>query len=243
MKALAILSRSHPPRMPAASRSASRTRCRPGTGGAGAARDDDPGAAWHDPAALADGGGWRVGLSLALARPSLEARAARRLVGAVERCDLVDATAPRSQLRARSVGRRHRGRRAVRRRRGLARDVAGPARERSSTQLHGASRGAVRRVELRHSCASPPALHADSGRLQLERGLDFIDTQGDVAHRHGRPRLRRRCLRVLRARARSRRSALIYRGRTHAPLHGRANFTAPDAFTDKTPDPGRVDAR
>ena len=45
------------------------------TGGAGAARADDPGAAWHDPAALADGGGWRVGISLALARPSLETRA------------------------------------------------------------------------------------------------------------------------------------------------------------------------
>jgi len=46
-----------------------------GTGGAGAARDDDPGAAWHVPAALADGGGLRVGLSLALAHPSLQARA------------------------------------------------------------------------------------------------------------------------------------------------------------------------
>ncbi|HEX7701478.1 MAG TPA: hypothetical protein VF403_12165, partial [Kofleriaceae bacterium] len=45
------------------------------TGGAGTARADDPGAAWHDPAALADDGGWRLGLSLALARPSLEARA------------------------------------------------------------------------------------------------------------------------------------------------------------------------
>src|SRR5207249_2891162 len=46
------------------------------TGGAGAARDDDPGAAWHDPAALADDGGIRLGLSLALAHPSLQARAA-----------------------------------------------------------------------------------------------------------------------------------------------------------------------
>src|SRR5205823_13263103 len=48
----------------------------PATGGAGVARDDDPGAAWHDPAALADDGGLRVGFSLALARPSVEARAA-----------------------------------------------------------------------------------------------------------------------------------------------------------------------
>nr|MBA2544612.1 hypothetical protein [Deltaproteobacteria bacterium] len=46
-----------------------------GTGGAGAARDDDPGAAWHQPAALADGGGLRLDLSLIFARPSLEARA------------------------------------------------------------------------------------------------------------------------------------------------------------------------
>ena len=46
-----------------------------GTGGAGAGRDDDPGAAWHIPAALADGAGMRVGLSLALAHPMLQARA------------------------------------------------------------------------------------------------------------------------------------------------------------------------
>src|SRR5438093_8725024 len=45
------------------------------TAGAGAARADDPGAAWHDPAALADDGGLRVGFSLAFARPSLEAHA------------------------------------------------------------------------------------------------------------------------------------------------------------------------
>ena len=44
------------------------------TGGAGAARDDDAGAAWYVPAALADDGGWRVGFMLALARPSLQAR-------------------------------------------------------------------------------------------------------------------------------------------------------------------------
>jgi len=39
-----------------------------GTGNAGVARDDDPGAAWHDPAALADGGGLRLDLSLIFAR-------------------------------------------------------------------------------------------------------------------------------------------------------------------------------
>ena len=46
-----------------------------GTGGAGVARDDDPGAAWHQPAALADGKGLRLDLSLIFARPSLQARA------------------------------------------------------------------------------------------------------------------------------------------------------------------------
>ena len=48
-----------------------------GTAGAGAARDDDPGAAWHDPAALADGGGWRVGFSLVGAHPSVQTTSAR----------------------------------------------------------------------------------------------------------------------------------------------------------------------
>ncbi len=46
-----------------------------GTGSAGTARTDDASAAWYNPAALADSGGWRVGFGILAARPSLTARA------------------------------------------------------------------------------------------------------------------------------------------------------------------------
>jgi long-chain fatty acid transport protein len=77
--------------------------------------------------------------------------------------------------------------------------------------------------------------HVDAARLQLERGLDFIDTQGDVrldlaGHGAGadasvywqaHPELA---------------IALAFRGRTHLTFTGPANFTTPDAFSAKTPD-------
>jgi len=44
-----------------------------GTGGAGAARQGDPGDAWYNPAAIADGGGLRAGVSLFLAMPQITA--------------------------------------------------------------------------------------------------------------------------------------------------------------------------
>ncbi len=44
-----------------------------GTGGAGVARDGDPGAVWYNPAAIADDGGFRGGVSLFLAVPQITA--------------------------------------------------------------------------------------------------------------------------------------------------------------------------
>ncbi len=44
-----------------------------GTGGAGAARQGDPGAVWYNPAAVADGSGLRAGVSLFLALPQITA--------------------------------------------------------------------------------------------------------------------------------------------------------------------------
>ena len=44
-----------------------------GTGGAGAAREGDPGAVWYNPAAIADDGGFRAGVSLFLALPQITA--------------------------------------------------------------------------------------------------------------------------------------------------------------------------
>ncbi|MGZ3429373.1 MAG: hypothetical protein ACXVCV_22130, partial [Polyangia bacterium] len=44
-----------------------------GTGGAGAAREGDPGTVWYNPAAVADDGGFRAGVSLFLALPQITA--------------------------------------------------------------------------------------------------------------------------------------------------------------------------
>lgn len=46
-----------------------------GTGGAGVARCSDPAAAWYNPAALADGQGWRASVGLLLAFPMIQAEA------------------------------------------------------------------------------------------------------------------------------------------------------------------------
>ena len=46
-----------------------------GTASAGTARSGEPASAWFNPAALADGQGFRAGLGVALAFPSIEASA------------------------------------------------------------------------------------------------------------------------------------------------------------------------
>jgi len=204
-----------------------------GTGGAGAARDDDPGAAWHVPAALADGGGLRVGLSLALAHPSLQARAMDDSWTA----DSDSAWSTPPHLDASYA----QGRFAA----GIALGVpfgggvTWPAMWPGATEsvqtklmvLRAAPFAAWRFGALRVSAG----LHVDAGRLQIQRNLDFIDTQGDVRldldgrgagidaaiYWQARPELG---------------LGLVYRGRTTIEFAGNANFTAPDAFSTKAPD-------
>jgi long-chain fatty acid transport protein len=204
-----------------------------GTGGAGAARDDDPGAAWHDPAALADGGGWRVGFSLALARPALEARAtdgtwATDSERAWSTPPHLDASFARDRWAAGiSLGVPFGG------------GVTWPA------MWPGAIEAV--RTELMVLRAAPFAawsfgavrvsagVHLDTGRLQIARDLDFIDTQGNVrmdlaGHGAGVD-----AAAYWRARA-DLGVAVVYRGQTTIGFDGPANFTAPDAFSEKTPD-------
>ena len=203
------------------------------TGGAGAARADDPGAAWHDPAALADGGGWRVGISLALARPSLEARAAdgswaTSTTSGWSTPPHLDASFAHDHWAAGlAVGVPFGG------------DITWPTMWEGSSQAIETNLVVIRTAPFVAYAFGPvrisAGLHFDAGRLQLERGLDFIDTQGDVrldltghgfgadasAYYQARPDLA---------------FALTYRGRTHLTFTGPANFTTPDAFSDKTPD-------
>jgi len=204
-----------------------------GTGGAGAARDDDPGAAWHVPAALADGGGLRVGLSLALAHPSLQARA----MDASWTADSDSAWSTPPHLDASYA----QGRFAA----GIALGVpfgggvTWPATWPGATEsvqtklmvLRAAPFAAWRIGALRVSAG----LHVDAGRLQIQRNLDFIDTQGDV-----RLDLDGRGVGVDAALYWQARPdlglGLVYRGRTTIAFAGNANFTAPDAFSARTPD-------
>lgn len=201
------------------------------TGGAGTARANDPGAAWHDPAALADDGGWRVGLSLALAHPSLEARGAdwsTSTTGGWSTPPHLDASFAHDRWAAGlAVGVPFGG------------DITWPTIWEGSSQAIATNLMVIRIApfvawsfgDFRVSAG----MHVDAGRLQLERGLDFIDTQGDVrldltgqgigadasAYYQARPDLG---------------FGLSYRGRTHLTFTGPANFTTPDAFSDKTPD-------
>ena len=203
------------------------------TGGAGAARDDDPGAAWHDPAALADDGGIRLGLSLALAHPSLEARAAdgswsTSSTGGWQTPPHVDASWARDRWAAGvSLGVPFGG------------GVTWPqmwagsneARETQLLDLRVAPFFAWSFGKLRVAAG----VHVDTARLQLDKGLDFIDTQGDVkmdmtAHGFGVDASAYLPLRNDVG------IALAYRGKTTLDFSGPANFTAPDAFAGKTPD-------
>lgn len=206
-----------------------------GTGGAGVARDDDPSAAWHDPAALADGGGLRVDLSIVFARPSLEARA---LDGSwTESNEAGWATPPHMNVSY------ARGPWAA----GVSLGV--PFGSGVTWPSDWAGRHEIIASDLKVFRAAPfvawrfgklrvaAGAHVDFGRLQIARNLDFIDMEGDVAidmdgrgfgvdasiFYEARPNLA---------------VGAVYRGRTRMPLSGGANFTAPDAFDAKVPDQG-----
>lgn len=202
-----------------------------GTGGAGAARDDDPGAAWHAPAALADHGGVRVGLSLALARPALEARGDDWTASTESKWSTpphLDASYARDRWAAGiAIGVPFGG------------GVTWPSTWPGATQavrsellvLRFAPFAAYRVGPVRLSAG----MHFDAARLQIERNLDFIDIQGDVqldlagqgvgadfsAYYAPREDLG---------------FGLTYRSLTTINFDGNANFTAPDAFSEKTPD-------
>ncbi len=202
-----------------------------GTGGAGAARDDDPGAAWHAPAALADDGGLRVGLSLALARPALEARGDDWNASTESKWSTpphLDASFAKDSWAA-----------------GIAIGVPFGGGVTWPTTWPGATQAV--RTELMVIRFAPFAayrvgplrvaagMHFDAARLQIQRNLDFIDMQGDV-----RLDLAGRGFGVDASAYYVPRAdvgiGLTYRSLTTINFDGNANFTAPDAFSEKTPD-------
>jgi long-chain fatty acid transport protein len=204
-----------------------------GTGNAGVARDDDPGAAWHNPSALTDGKGLRVDLSLIFARPSLEARA---LDGSwTESNEAAWATPP--HLDASYAHDRWAA--------GIS--VGVPFGSGVTWPGDWAGQYEVVKTQVQVFRAAPffawsfgklrasAGVHVDFARLQVQRDLDFIDMEGDVAiDMDGRgvgfdaalfyqatPELA---------------LGAAYRSRTSITLDGGADFTAPDAFANKIPD-------
>jgi long-chain fatty acid transport protein len=203
-----------------------------GTGGAGAARDDEAGAAWTNPAALADGGGLRIGLGIMIAHPALDAEA---MDGSWSQSTAGWETPP--QLQASFAT----GRWAA----GVAAGV--PFGSGVAWPDDWVGRFEIVRTKLEVIRVAPFAafrfgrirvaagVHVDFARLQINRQLDFIDIEGDVAiDMDGRgigadaavfvdatPHLA---------------LGLTYKSRTAIDFAGGADFTAPDAFSEKTPD-------
>jgi len=204
-----------------------------GTAGAATARADDAGAAWYNPAALVDGGGWRVGAGVVLALAQLHATSDAD----GWRADTEGGATPLPQLHAAyatgdlaagvAVGVPFGG------------DVRWPAMWPGRHEII-ATRLAVVRIAPfagwrlgRWRLAG--GLHVDAADLRIQRSLDFVDAEGDV-------QLALRGVGVgVDASAFVRISdrwdaGVSYRSRTTIGLTGEADFTAPDAFSMKVAD-------
>lgn len=203
-----------------------------GTGGAGAARDDEAGAAWTNPAALADGGGWRVGLGLVVARPAIEGAAA----DGTWRADTVASwsTPPHVDV-AWSGGRWTAGVAvAVPFGGGVTwpADWAGRFEVVSSQLVVGRVAPFFGARVGRWRLAAGP--HVDRGRLQVARRMDFIDVEGeasvDVAGTgvgvHAAAHWHDGAWAV----------GATYKSRTRLAMTGGADFTTPPEFAGAAPD-------
>lgn len=202
-----------------------------GTGGASTARDD-AGAAWYDPAALIDGGGWRVGINLVAAMAKLHASDpdgtwTADTSGGVAPIPNVDLAWASGRFGA-----------------GLAVGVPYGGDVRWPDTWQGEFE--IRSTQLQVARIAPFAgwrsgrfrvaggVHVDLAHMAIDRGLDFIDTTGNVQ------------IDLRGAGVGADASAwadlgaldvgLSYKSRTKLPLHGEADFTAPDAFSDKLVD-------
>ncbi len=204
-----------------------------GSAGAATAREGDPGAAWYNPAALADGGGIRVGLGMLAALPSVNAQAMDGSWQTGSESGL--ATPPHlhaSIARGKLAGGIYAG---IPYGGGVTwpEDWAG-RHEIISSRLE------VFRVApfVAYSLGQvrvAGGVHVDFGRLRIRRSLDFVDTEGDV-----RLDLDGRAFGIDLAAWWQPRADLAvgasYKSRGALALSGGADFTAPDAFSAKTAD-------
>jgi len=204
-----------------------------GTGGASTARSDDAGAAWYNPAALADGAGMRVGVGIMAALPALHAQASDQSW----ETDAESGVSTPPHLFASYA----RGDFAC----GFSFGV--PFGGGVTWPEDWAGRHEIVSSELMVFRAAPfvawragrvrlaGGAHVDFGRLQIARSLDFVDTEGDV-----KLDLSGRSLGFDLAAFVTATSALdfglSYKSRSTISLSGGADFTAPDAFDAKTAD-------
>jgi long-chain fatty acid transport protein len=204
-----------------------------GTGGAGAARDDEAGAAWTNPAALADGGGLRLALGVVVAHPAVDAEAMDGSWQAATESGWV--TPPHLQASF------ARGGWAA----GVA--VGVPFGSGVAWPSDWPGRFEIVRTDLRVVRVAPffawrfgrvrvaAGPHLDAGRLQVGRQMDFIDTEGSVAvDLDGTGFGAHAAVHVAATPALA--FGLTYKSRTRLALSGGADFTAPDAFAGRTPD-------
>lgn len=204
-----------------------------GTAGAATARSGDPAAAWYDPAALVDGSGWRMGVGVLLPMARLSATApdgswqASTQGNALPVPQLFASRAWGDWAAGFAVNVPYGG------------DVAWPADWAGRHEIVSTQMMDVRVAPFvgwrsgRFRVAG--GVHVDFGRLAITKQLDFVDTDGNVdilLHGTGVGVDASAFVQV----RDDLDVGLSYKSRTHVPLSGQANFTAPDAFSMKTPD-------
>ena len=202
-----------------------------GTGGASTARDD-AGAAWYDPAATVDGGGWRLGINVVAAMATLHAEDpagewSADTEGKVSPVPNLHVAWAQGALGAGvAVGVPYGG------------DVRWPDDWRGNGEIVATQLQVVRVAPFvgwrRGRARLAGGVHVDLAHMGIERGLDFIDEQGDVL------------IDLRGAGVGADLSAwadlgavdvgLSYKSRTTIAMHGEADFTAPDAFSEKLAD-------
>lgn len=203
-----------------------------GTGNAGAARDDEAGAAWSNPAALADGGGWRLGAGVVLARPQVTGEDTGGAWTAATEGGW--STPPHVDV-AWSGGAWTFGLAAgVPFGGGVVWPADWPGRfeiVRSELVIGRVAPFAGVRIGPVRIAAGP---HVDRGRMQVGRRLDFIDMEGDVAvdlagtgvGGHAAIWYARGALAI----------GATYKSRTALVLRGGADFETPPEFAARAPD-------
>lgn len=204
-----------------------------GTAGAGTARADDASAAWYNPAALTDDGGIRIGVGLTMAMPSIEAQAMDGSWSTDSESGLK--TPPHlylSHSRDRlaygiSVGVPFGG------------GVSWPKEWQGRHEIVSSNLQVFRIAPFgawklgRVSLSAGP--HLDLASLRIRRGLDFVDTEGQVDLAFNAVGIGAHLSAYYQA-SDDLALGLTYKSRTKLSYSGQASFEAPDEFSAKTTD-------